>query len=163
MRRLRSRVSDGYDVLGFININRKRVGEEIAGLSVVGSINNIGKVIQDLKVSDVIFSTLTLSYADILSVIGRTREQAVNFHLVPTTLEVIIGKGSVDSLNELPLVQITYNIEKSTNRALKRLFDVVVSILLLISIYPFLYFKKVLTVLPARTSSSGSRRSFPGE
>lgn len=145
LRRLRSRVSDGYDVLGFVDINRKRVGEEIAGLSVVGSTDNIGKVTQDLRVSDVIFSTQTLSYADILSVIGRTRELSVNFHLVPTTLEVIIGKGSVDSLNELPLVQITYNIEKPTNRALKRLFDVVVSLLLLISIYPFIYFKKVLT------------------
>jgi lipopolysaccharide/colanic/teichoic acid biosynthesis glycosyltransferase len=76
-------------------------------------------------------------------VIGRTREQAVNFHLVPNTLEVIIGKGSVDSLNELPLVQITYEIEKSTNRTLKRFFDVVVSFLLLISIYPFVYFRRI--------------------
>ncbi len=143
LRRLRSRVSDGYDVLGFIDINRRRVGEELSGLSIVGSIDNIGKVIQDLRVSDVIFSTQTLSYADILSVIGRTREQAVNFHLVPNTLEVIIGKGSVDSLNELPLVQISYNIEKSTNRLLKRLFDIAVSLLLLISIYPFIYFKRI--------------------
>jgi len=143
LRRLRNRVSDGYDVLGFIDINRKRVGGELAGLSIVGSTDNIGKVIQDLRVSDVIFSTQTLSYTDILSVIGRTREQAVNFHLVPNTLEVIIGKGSVDSLNELPLVQITYDIEKSTNRALKRFFDVVVSFLLLISIYPFVYFRRI--------------------
>ncbi|TSA19529.1 glycosyltransferase [bacterium] len=143
LRRLRNRVSDGYDVLGFIDINRKRVGGELAGLSIVGSTDNIGKVIQDLRVSDVIFSTQTLSYTDILSVIGRTREQAVNFHLVPNTLEVIIGKGSVDSLNELPLVQITYDIEKSTNRTLKRFFDVVVSFLLLISIYPFVYFRRI--------------------
>jgi GT2 family glycosyltransferase/lipopolysaccharide/colanic/teichoic acid biosynthesis glycosyltransferase len=145
LRRLRTRVSDGYDVLGFIDINRKRIGEELADLTVVGSTENIGKVIHDLKVSDVIFSTQTLSYSDILSVIGRTREQTVNFHLVPNTLEVIIGKGSVDSLNELPLVQITYNIEKSTHRMLKRLFDVVFSSALLISIYPFVYFKKVVT------------------
>jgi ribosomal protein L11 len=113
---------------------------------------NIGKVIQDLRVNDVIFSTQTLSYADILSVIGRTREQSVNFHLVPSTLEVIIGKGSIDSLDELPLVQITYNIEKSTNRTLKRLFDVVTSIVLLISIYPFIYFKKSV--------AGGSRSEF---
>jgi lipopolysaccharide/colanic/teichoic acid biosynthesis glycosyltransferase len=59
-------------------------------------------------------------------------------------MEVIIGKGSIDSLDELPLVQITYNIEKSTNRTLKRLFDISVSVVLLISIYPFLYLKKVL-------------------
>ena len=145
LRRLRSRVSDGYDVLGFVDVNRKRVGEELSGLPIVGSTDNIGKVIHELKVSDVIFSTQTLSYTDILSVIGRTREQSVNFHLVPNTLEVIIGKGSVDSLNELPLVQISYNIEKSTNRSLKRLFDIAVSFLLLISIYPFLYFKRIVS------------------
>jgi lipopolysaccharide/colanic/teichoic acid biosynthesis glycosyltransferase len=144
LRRLRSRVSDGYDVRGFIDLNRKRIGEQIAGLSIVGSIDNIGKVIHDLKVSDVIFSTQALSYSDILSVISRTRDHSVNFHLVPNTLEVIIGKGSVDSLDELPLVQITYNIEKSSNRALKRAFDLAVSLLLLISAYPFVYFKRLI-------------------
>jgi GT2 family glycosyltransferase/lipopolysaccharide/colanic/teichoic acid biosynthesis glycosyltransferase len=143
-RRLRSRVSDGYEVLGFVDVNRRRIGQEVAGLPIVGSTANIGKVIQDLKVSDVIFSTQVLSYTDILSVIGRTREQSVNFHLVPNTLEVIIGKGSVDSLDELPLVQITYNIEKATHRALKRALDLSVSLLLLISIYPFVYFKRLL-------------------
>jgi lipopolysaccharide/colanic/teichoic acid biosynthesis glycosyltransferase len=145
LRRLRSRVSDGYDVLGFVDVNRKRIGEDLAGLPIVGSTENIGKVIQDMRISDVIFSTQTLLFADILSVIGRTHAQSVNFHLVPNTLEVIIGKGSVDSLDELPLVQITYNIEKATNRTLKRLFDVCLSVVLLISIYPFLYLKKVLT------------------
>jgi O-antigen biosynthesis protein len=145
LRRLRSRVSDGYDVLGFVDVNRKRIGEKLAGLPIVGSTENIGKVIQDLRISDVIFSTQTLLFADILSVIGRTHAQSVNFHLVPNTLEVIIGKGSVDSLDELPLVQITYNIEKATNRTLKRLFDICMSVVLLISIYPFLYLKKVLT------------------
>ncbi|MBF8296342.1 MAG: glycosyl transferase family 2 [Bacteroidetes bacterium] len=174
LRRLRNRVSDGYDVLGFIDINRKRVGGELAGLSIVGSTDNIGKVIQDLRVSDVIFSTQTLSYSDILSVIGRTREQAVDFHLVPNTLEVIIGKGSVDSLNELPLVQITYDIEKSTHRTLKRFFDVVVSFLLLISIYPFVYFRRITpgtsrsqfilrlpAVLSGKRSLVGPPETFP--
>lgn len=142
LRRLRTRVGDGYDVLGFIDVNRKRIGGSLLGLPILGSVDNIGKVIHDLHVSDVIFSTQTLSYTDILSVISRTREQTVNFHLVPTTLEVIIGKGSIDSLDELPLVQINYNIEKTGNRILKRGFDLVLSFLLLISVYPFVYWKK---------------------
>lgn len=142
LRRLRSRVSDGYDVVGFVDVNRKRVGEKLSGLPIVGSTDNIGKVIQEHRASNVIFAPQTLSYGDILSVIGRTRELSVNFHLVPSTLEVIIGKGSIDSLDELPLVQITYNIEKSANRILKRLFDIVFSSVLLISLYPFVYLRK---------------------
>ncbi len=144
LRRLRTRVGDGYDVVGFIDETRKRVGEILDGLPILGSVENVGKVIHDHRVSDVIFSTQTLSYTEILGVISRSRQQTVNFHLVPNTLEVIIGKGSVDSLDELPLVQISYNIEKPGNRFWKRVFDIAVASLLLISVYPFVYFKRLL-------------------
>jgi GT2 family glycosyltransferase/lipopolysaccharide/colanic/teichoic acid biosynthesis glycosyltransferase len=143
LRRLRTRVGDGYDVVGFIDETRRRVGEVLDGLPILGSVENIGKVIHDHRVSDVIFSTQTLSYTEILGVISRSRQQTVNFHLVPNTLEVIIGKGSVDSLDELPLVQISYNIEKPGNRFWKRLFDITVASLLLISVYPFVYFRRL--------------------
>ncbi|MGH2566699.1 MAG: sugar transferase, partial [Bacteroidota bacterium] len=141
LRRIRSRVADGYQVVGFIDKTRKRIGEELAGLPILGSNDNIGKVIEELRVSDVIFSTQTLPYADILSVISRAGGHAVNFHIVPNTLEVIIGKASVDSLDDLPLVPISYNIEKPLNRALKRLFDIGFSALLLLSVYPFVYLR----------------------
>lgn len=168
LRRLRTRVSDGYDVIGFVDVNRKRIGQQLAGLSILGSTDNIGKVIQDFRISDVIFSPQILSYTDILSVISRTREQTVNFHLVPNTLEVIIGKGSVDSLDELPLVQITYNIEKSVNRVSKRAFDIAVSLILLLSTYPFVYFKKLFggasrsQIIHRLPSVLSGERSFVG-
>lgn len=141
LRRLRNRIADGYEVLGFIDTTRRRVGEQVAGLPIVGSSDNIGKVIEENRISDVIFSTRTLSYTDILSVMSRAGDRAVNFHIVPNSLEVIIGKASVDTLDDLPLVPITYNIEKPLNRALKRIFDLVVSAILLLSVYPFVYLK----------------------
>lgn len=144
LRRLRSRVAGGYEVLGFIDTTRRRVGEDLAGLPILGSSDNIGKVIEERRISDVIFSTQTLTYSDILSVISRAGDRAVNFHIVPSTLDVIIGKASVDSLDDLPLVPITYNIEKPLNRALKRIFDIVVSAILLLSVYPFVYLKHTL-------------------
>jgi lipopolysaccharide/colanic/teichoic acid biosynthesis glycosyltransferase len=150
-RRLRSRIGHGYEVLGFVDETQKRVGETLSGLPIVGSNDTIGKVIQELRVSDVIFSTQSLSYGKILSVISRAGGHAVNFHIVPNTLEVIIGKASVDSLDDLPLVPISYNIDKPLHRMLKRLFDVAVAGLLLISVYPFVYLKHALT------SSTNSR------
>ncbi len=96
--------------------------------------------------TDVIFSTDELSYGDILSVIGRSRERSVNFRLVPNNLEVIIGKTHIDQLDDIPLVEIDYNIDKPVNRIGKRAFDILLSVFLLISIYPFVYLKKVLTL-----------------
>jgi GT2 family glycosyltransferase len=138
LRKLRARIDDGYDVVGFIDVNRRRVGEKLAGVEILGSIDNIGKVIQEQKASDVIFSTDNMTYSDILSVIGRARNKSVNFHLVPNSLEVIIGRTHIDQLDDIPLIEIEYNIDRSLNRFLKRCFDLAGSSLLLLFAYPWI-------------------------
>ena len=127
----------GYDVVGFIDIHRKNVGEKIAGVEIVGSIDNVGKVIAERNVSEVIFSTDGLSYADILSVIARSNDRSVNFRLVPNSLESIIGKTRIDELDTLPLVEIEYNIHRPGNRFAKRIFDLIISTVCLILVYPW--------------------------
>jgi hypothetical protein len=136
LRKLRVRVDDGYDVVGFIDVNRLRVGDRVAGVEILGSIDNIGKVIEEQRASEVIFSTDILSYGDILAAIGRSRNRAVNFRLVPSSLEVIIGKTHIDELDDIPLVDIEYNINRPTNRLVKRLVDLVGASVLLAVAYP---------------------------
>ncbi len=137
LRKLRSRMDKDYSVVGFIDVSRARLGEKIGGVEILGSIDNIGKVIREHRVSEVIFSTDTLSYMDILSVMGKSRDRAVNFRLVPSSLEVIIGKTSIDLLDDIPLVEIDYKIDQLTHRFTKRLLDVVGGTLLLCTVYPF--------------------------
>jgi hypothetical protein len=137
LRKLRARVADGYEVLGFVSTNRRDIGERIAGVEVLGSIDNIGRVVATRKVTEVIFSTDGLSYTDILSVIGRSNTRGVNFRLVPNSLEAIIGKASIDELDSLPMVEIEYNIHRPANRFVKRTFDILASAILLITVYPW--------------------------
>lgn len=138
LRRLRARVDDGYDVLGFIDTSLRRIGEKVSGVEIIGSIDNVGKVIDERRVGEVIFSTDGLSYENILSVIARTRSRHINFRLVPDSLESIIGKSSIDPLTTLPLVDIDYNIHRPGNRIVKRLADLGLGGLLLVTVYPFL-------------------------
>ncbi len=142
LRKLRARVDDGYEIVGFVDIGRKRVGEKISGVEILGSIDNIGKVIHEQKASEVIFSTDILSYSDILSVIGRAHMPTVNFRLVPSSLEVIIGKTHIDELDDIPLVDIDYNLDRLSHRIGKRLFDVSSAIFLLVVFYPFASLRK---------------------
>ncbi len=136
LQKLRGRIDDGYNVVGFIDLNRKRLGEKFAGVEILGSIDNIGKVIDEQRVTEVIFSTDVLAYSDILSVIGRSRTRSVNFRLVPSSLEVIIGKTHIDELGDLPLVDIDYNIDRPANRFFKRLFDIILSLVGMVFLYP---------------------------
>ncbi|MBF8247817.1 MAG: putative glycosyltransferase [Bacteroidetes bacterium] len=144
-KKLRTKVGEGYHVIGFVDRTRRRVGEKIESVPILGSIENVGKVIREHRASDVIFSTKELSYMSILSVLSRIRRQSVNFHLVPNTLEVMIGKASVDTLDDLPLVQLSYNLEKPLHRITKRLFDLGISALLFTFVYPIIRLKSALT------------------
>ncbi len=136
LKKLRARVDDGYDVVGFIDLHRRNIGEKVSGLEIIGSIDNVGKVINERNVSEVIFSTDGLSYTDILSVIARSNDRSVNFRLVPNSLEAIIGKTRIDKLDSLPLVEIEYNIHNATNRFVKRCCDLLLSGVLLVLLFP---------------------------
>jgi hypothetical protein len=144
VRKLRVRVDDGYDVLGFIGMHRREIGEKLAGVEVIGSIDNVGKVINERNVGEVIFSTDGLSYTDMLSIISRSNSRDVNFRLVPNSLEAIIGKTRIDQLDNIPLVEIEYNIRKSANRVVKRMFDLLCSAVLLCVAYPWVYAARMM-------------------
>jgi|WetSurMetagenome_2_1015567.scaffolds.fasta_scaffold80442_1 O-antigen biosynthesis protein len=137
LRKLRARVDGGYDVLGFIDVTRRRVGEKVGGVEILGSLDNVGKVIDEYRIGEVIFSTDGISYGDILSVIARSTNRGVNFRMVPNSLEAIIGKTSIDELNTLPLVEIEYNLQKPLNRFMKRVVDIAVAGILLVTVYPW--------------------------
>lgn len=142
LRRLRANPNHGYSVVGFIDQNRQHVGEQEEGVEILGSIDNIEKVVRDHKISEVIFSTDAFSYSDILSAIVKTNSRSVNFRLVPSSLEVIIGKTHVDEITALPLVDIEYNLRRPMNRVVKRCFDIFCSIILLMIRYPLVKAKK---------------------
>jgi len=133
--RLRERIGGGYEVVGFISRKSSDIGTRFGGVEVVGSLDNVGRVIQETRAGEVIFSTDQLSYADILSVIARSPRRSINFRLVPDSREAIIGKTRIDELDTLPLVDIDYNIHRPINRLLKRAFDLVVALPMLVLAY----------------------------
>ncbi len=136
LRRLRARVDGGYDVQGFIDVDRRRVGQHVAGVEILGSLENISKVIAEEKIAEVIFSTNGLSYVDMLSTIARSNARGVNFRLVPDSLDAIVGKTRIDPLDTIPLVDIEYNIQKPVHRILKRLLDLLVGVIAVVFVYP---------------------------
>jgi GT2 family glycosyltransferase/lipopolysaccharide/colanic/teichoic acid biosynthesis glycosyltransferase len=145
MKKLRNRPGEGYSVVGFIDTNRQRLGQKILGVEILGSVDTIGKVINDYRISDVIFSADTIPYSTILSVISRSRNRMVDFKLVPNSLEVIIGRTRIDQLDEIPFIELQYNIDRTGNRISKRAVDILVSLFLLISCVPFVYFIRLFS------------------
>ncbi|MDT8325151.1 MAG: sugar transferase, partial [Bacteroidota bacterium] len=137
LRRLKTLDNQAYDIVGLIDLNRKEIGNRFVGVPVIGSVENIGKVIDENDVTDVIIGPDVLSYTAILSIISRTRGKGVHYRIVPRTMEFIVGKTSVDQLSSVPLLDFEYNLMKTSNRVLKRMLDIALSFPGILLIYPF--------------------------
>lgn len=135
-RKIQQRPDVGYDIIGFVGTTHAHVGERISGLPVLSSLEALPKVIREQKITDIIFAPRSVDFERILTIISQNQQKGVVFHVVPTSMEVMIGKASVEMLNEVPLVEVSYNINKSLNRLTKRIFDVCVSFFLLLMVYP---------------------------
>ncbi|MCB2205676.1 glycosyltransferase [bacterium] len=137
LNKLKSLDNQSYDIVGLIDLHRREIGNRYFGVEVIGSVENIGKVIDENNVTDVIIGPGVLSYTAILSMISRTRGKAVHYRIVPRTKEFIIGKARVDQLTSVPLLDFEYNLMKSSNRFFKRLMDIALSFPGILLIYPF--------------------------
>lgn len=135
--RLRKSYNYYYDVVGLIDRDRKRIGEKINEVEIIGSLDTLGKVIREKGITEVIFASDFLPYNQILSIVSANQNQNVHFHLADKNYDFIISKKDVLELNELPLIEIEYNISMPIHRFIKRAFDISLGLILLFTLYPF--------------------------
>lgn len=138
-RKLKSKYTTYHNIIGLVGISRKDISTKIDGLEILGSIDNLRKVIRETKTSEVIFSTEELSYNQIMSLVALCQGENVEFKVVGSSSDFLVGKSSVAVLDEIPLIEIEYNISKLSHRMFKRFFDITLSIPVLFFIFPFIY------------------------
>jgi len=136
LNRLRKSYNYYYDVVGLIDRDRKRIGEKINDVEIIGSLDTLGKVIREKGITEVIFASDFLPYNQILSIVSANQNQNVHFHLADKNYDFIISKRDVLELNELPLIEIEYNISMPVHRFIKRAFDILLGVFLLFTLYP---------------------------
>ncbi len=129
--KLKQNLDTGYDICGIVIPNNHKNLKQEVSVPVLGKIELLDSIIQETRAQEIIFSTEKIPYDQILEVMSRTKNKDVNFKLIPSSMDVIIGKASVEYIGDLPLVDIDYNLLKSTNIVLKRIFDIFVSFFLL--------------------------------
>jgi len=138
--KLKFKRTDYHSVVGLVGKYHDDIGKKINSFEVIGSIENIRKVIIKHKISEVIFSSEELNYSEMMAVVTDCQNESVEFKISGTELNFIVGKASVSMLDDIPLIEVHYNISSPSLKLIKRLFDITLGLFVLIFIYPFIYF-----------------------
>lgn len=143
-KKLKEKSTSYHSIIGLISETRKEIGEHFGTFEVVGSLQNIQKVIREKKISEVIFPSEEVSYTSMMSVVAECQKENVEFKLAGSNLDFLVGKSSVYLLEDIPFIEITYNISQTGHRFIKRSFDLLFGFFLLLFLYPFFFLKKKL-------------------
>ena len=146
--KLRNRLDGGYEVCGLVSFESNDLGKRLAEIEVLGTIDNLEAIIKHQKVREVIFPTDRISYDKMMQVMYQARGYGVNFRLVPSNLEVMIGKPSIDHIGDIPLVDINYKLDQPIYFYTKRLSDIFLTSVILFITSPILFVLRCLKKIP---------------
>ena len=130
--KLKTRVDVEYEFIGYIN-----PGNDIKP-GFIGNLDNIKDVVNSNRVKNIIFAKNELSNIQILDMMWDLKNRNIAFKILSGESDIILGKSTLDKIDDIYLMKIEYNINKKFNIFVKRTFDIVFGILNLFTIYPLI-------------------------
>jgi GT2 family glycosyltransferase len=143
--KLKMKNIDLHFVSGLIGLNASDIGKNIGGFDVIGSLENIKKVVRERKIDEIIFLSDEIPYNKMMSIVSVCQSENVDFKVIGSSLDFLVGKTSVSLLDDLPLIDINFNISNPLFKLIKALFDYSLATFVLFFIFPFIYLTIKLT------------------
>lgn len=134
-RKLKTHIEHGFEIQGFVD--KEYSEEELSGFPFLGLITDLAEIIRINSTTEIIFTTDRFNNDDILSIVDHIKKFRINIKIVPRHLDYILGKSSVENIEDIPLLEVDYNLFHIGNRVIKRLFDLLFSTVFIILLAPF--------------------------
>jgi len=144
----------GMEVLGYIQVNGKTVDPTIGILEdeVIGHLDNITEIIESRKIQDVLVAVEPDRKRDLIEVISKVDHPDITLKLLPDFYQLVIGLNKTNQIFGMPLIEISPEPMPLWEKGVKRLMDIIVSLVVLVVTLPFL----ASIALMIRVDSSGA-------
>ncbi len=140
----------GFEPIGYLDDDVQKHGTLLNGLEVLGSISDLAGLVQERQV-DEIWTALPLTATSRLQDIMRALERvSVRIKVVPDYFSMALVQANAEILDGLPIIGLRDPLIEGPPRLIKRVFDLSVSLALLILFSPVLIVAGVAVKLDSR-------------
>jgi len=131
MEGLRREKHMGYDVIGFLDDDEQKKGNTISGKKVLGKVTDFPKFIKDMGIKTAIIAIPSLPPERLSVLTADVQNHSANTMVIPDLKGIALINTDLLHLfrEELFLMNIRNNMKSITNRFIKMLFDISVSII----------------------------------
>ena len=152
MRTLVARPDLGYKVVGFVDDDPQRGGNNLGRLKALGGVDNLPRLVDEYQIDLVIITLPWHVQRKITQVVRACERQHVKVRTVPDLFELSLSQVQVEMLGGIPLLGL--NGEPRLNpsdQVAKRVFDIFFTLLAL----PFAVLVTLLVALAIRLDTPG--------
>ncbi len=148
---------EGIELVGFVSISPRPDN----GLRSLGTLDRIDDVLAAHRLDEVIIADPDFPQREAVELVDRCHQRGVRVRVAPSTMEILIHRAEFVPGQSVPLFELKPPVFDGIDFAVKRAFDVVVSLLILLVLSPLL---AVIAFSVSLTSRGGIlyRSSRPG-
>ena len=128
--------SSGFKTVGFVHVNGNNGHLLKQHLNHFGHIDDVNAIIRNEDIEDVIIAIEPSEHHKIEEIIAVLDDGNVNIKIIPDMYTILTGQVKMSAIFGAPLIDISKEIMPSYQQSLKRFFDVMVSLIVLILFSP---------------------------
>ncbi len=139
----------GYRLVGLLALKPEEVGREIGGAEVIGTVDDMTRVIKERGVDRVIVAS-PVRHRELIEELARSNEMKVKVEVIPDLYEIFVGRVDHTLISDIPLVELTRGNVPDWVRTTKRLSDIVAAGVLLLLTLPVMLVTAALVKLTSK-------------
>jgi exopolysaccharide biosynthesis polyprenyl glycosylphosphotransferase len=138
-----------YEVVGLVtkNGNGSQPPESVLGVPVLGTTDDLTRLIDEHAVSEVIIALPEASHTETLAIIARCDRSTISVKVFPDVFQFIAGQVGIDDLGGLPLLAVRDVALRGWKLTFKRAMDLVGSAVGLVLLSPLMLLVAILIKL----------------
>ena len=125
---------EGIEVVGFISLAPRPDN----GLRSLGTLDEIGRVLAEHRLDEVIIADPEFPQQQAVELVDRCHQKGVRVRVAPSTMEILIHRAEFVPGQSVPLFELKPPVFDGIDFAVKRAFDAVLSVLILLALSPVL-------------------------
>ncbi len=148
------RESSGNKFIGFVHVDDKNgYSHELKkNLSHIGELSDLKSIIFKNKIEEVIIAIESSEHDNIGKIVNELDSENVIIKVIPDMYDILSGSVKMNSIFGAPLIEISREIMPVWEQSLKRIFDVAISLFVLIT-FSWAY---LLIAIAVKLGSKGS-------
>lgn len=145
--------SSGNKFIGFVHIDNKNGFSDELKKSIphLGELTDLKKIITEHDIEEVIIAIESFEHDNLGKIINELDYRGIIIKIIPDMYDILSGSVKMTSIFGAPLIEISKEIMPTWEQSLKRIFDVVVSILVL-SLFSWVY---IIVAIAVKMNSKG--------